>query len=942
MDPPLISHPATDADERVYADGHLTDEGHLRLAAHNGVVAERARRLFGLTDDRDAVMDVAAALHDFGKATPQFQAYVRPDEQFDGRDAETTHARLGALATWFVLGEADVPARDRLAATLAVARHHQALPDAARYAAETLAGAVDDERGIIDAQIDAIDDAWPDAAGTLLAEPALGDDCWDAFADWARSGAPAAELRKHSTRETLGSYTIDAGQLPGELYDRTLHYWAALTLADKSHAMAVDEDRLFDLQTLDNATLERYIQEIRERPADNEFEAQLNDERERARRQAVNGVHEWVTNDDAVATLTLPTGLGKTFTGLSAAFELRDTLEAARSAPDGPTPIVYALPYTSIIEQTRELFEDSDLWGADPERSALTVHHYLSETVVYDDDHAATDVRDTDADEEASLLGESWRDGTILTTFVQLFESLTGPGNRQGLKLPALDSAVVVLDEPQALPKDWWDGIERLFDLLTEEYDAHVIAMTATQPSLVRSLSTTSLLSAGQDHDPSGCSSCGQRAYEDQLPPAPPESYFDQSDRVQYVVDKTALSHQMGAPDDYVDYETAAERLRAAAAEADSVLAIANTIESSRKLSEAVCTDTSVTHLGGVLRGELEAAGREVLDRRLSADDVADDVLDAVGVECPGSPADSTPRGGEGGDNGWDVPEGVGPLVLTLNSRFRPFDRSVIVELAERLSTSPVPFILVSTQAIEAGVDISFERLYRDVAPLDSIVQAAGRCNRSYEWGPRGGLVTVWTLAPTADDSNTPPAHWVYQRGATEDGIPGHLRLISDVLAELPRDGPISEVAFSKHAVDTYFEKLAEKSLWNGDLRSEIDQAEADHLARRSLIGGYPTVDVLVAVTDAEKRELQQLTELFDHSGCEAYERLDQLSHLRVSVPERMAEETPTLTRLDGRERGADGAAVFRFVGDSNLEYALEEAGLRTGNQGVNSRFTVL
>jgi len=66
--------------------------------------------------------------------------------------------------------------------------------------------------------------------------------------------------------------------------------------------------------------------------------------------------------ESEVATLTLPTGLGKTFTGLSAAFELRDSL-ADRETAESARQIIYALPYTSIIEQTRELFEDPELWA---------------------------------------------------------------------------------------------------------------------------------------------------------------------------------------------------------------------------------------------------------------------------------------------------------------------------------------------------------------------------------------------------------------------------------------------------------------------------------------------------------------------------------------------------------------------------------------------------
>jgi hypothetical protein len=54
------------------------------------------------------------------------------------------------------------------------------------------------------------------------------------------------------------------------------------------------------------------------------------------------------------------------------------------------------------------------------------------------------------------MLAEGWRAGVTVTTFVQLFESLAGPRNQQSMKLPALRDSVIVLDEPQSLPLDWW------------------------------------------------------------------------------------------------------------------------------------------------------------------------------------------------------------------------------------------------------------------------------------------------------------------------------------------------------------------------------------------------------------------------------------------------------------------------------------------------------
>lgn len=930
MDLPLISHPTRGESPETYPESHLTQLGDLRLDAHNRVVADRAIRLFGQSESSGkSSIEAAAALHDFGKATPQFQSYIRDPEKESNE--ETAHARLGALATWYVLGELDASDRDRLAGTLAVARHHQAIPNAAQYTAETLADAFERNDGVIRAQVDAIDDEWPEAAEGLLAQAGIEEPDWTTFYEFVRSGAIGDQLRALSADTVFESLDIQPSYLPERLYDRTLRYWSAITLADKSHAMDIPETKVFDLDTLDRNTIEHYIEDVRSKPAENDLEGRLNDDRERARRQAIRGVHEWLDDGPAIATLTLPTGLGKTFTGLSAAFETRDLL-AERESRDKGRPVIYALPYTSIIEQTREIFEDPDLWGADPEQSALTVHHYLSQTLVQHDQFDLSDTTETDED-TATFLGEAWRDGTILTTFVQLFESLTGPTNRQGLKLPALRDSVVILDEPQALPKDWWDGIERLLDLLVEEYNTSIIAMTATQPTLVRGLETESLLEAGQHHDRARCPRCRSgQDYETTLEPADKGSYYETAQRVRYCIDETALSKQVGVDESHIGYDDAADRIVDATGAAGSTLAVCNTISSSRELTEVLASRPGFVHLGEFIEdilternvGAVDASSGDASE---SVENIVEAVIDRFMKETMA------------------VRSSDRTALLTLNSRYRPFDREILIEIADRLSTGEIPFVLVSTQAIEAGVDLSFQRVFRDLAPLDSIVQAAGRCNRSYEWGEEGGRVEVWLLADPDEDtpespSHNPPAHYVYERKSETDRIPGHLPLISSVLAEIPNHESASDVTVSRDAVTRYFDALGESSLWTTDLREAIDDAQGRWLSRQSLIGGYETVDVVVGVTDSDAQEVTQLSEQLAVGDPAGYDRLEAAASLRVSVPESVIEEAPMLNRLDKQQRGSDGVHVFEFLGSGGLEYDLTKGGLFQPDSSVGDRFT--
>ncbi|SHK15072.1 helicase-related protein [Desulforamulus aeronauticus] len=85
--------------------------------------------------------------------------------------------------------------------------------------------------------------------------------------------------------------------------------------------------------------------------------------------------------------------------------------------------------------------------------------------------------------------------------------------------------------------------------------------------------------------------------------------------------------------------------------------------------------------------------------------------------------------------------------IFHLSTNMCPAHRSrVLKQLRERLKDkdSGEKIICISTSLIEAGVDVSFERVVRSLTGLDSIVQAAGRCNRNYETSC--GIVSIINL----------------------------------------------------------------------------------------------------------------------------------------------------------------------------------------------------
>jgi len=111
---------------------------------------------------------------------------------------------------------------------------------------------------------------------------------------------------------------------------------------------------------------------------------------------------------------------------------------------------------------------------------------------------------------------------------------------------------------------------------------------------------------------------------------------------------------------------------------------------------------------------------------------------------------------------------GEGVEVLHLSTRMYNKHRAGVLDDAQRLLAEDKPLILVSTQLIEAGVDVDFPAVYRALAPADSVVQSAGRCNREGRLGVGGGRVVVFQ-----PEGSRPPA-WPLHRRRTDDEVALH------------------------------------------------------------------------------------------------------------------------------------------------------------------------
>lgn len=313
-------------------------------------------------------------------------------------------------------------------------------------------------------------------------------------------------------------------------------------------------------------------------------------------------------------SLTVPTGGGKTLSSLLWAMHHAVKHQKRR--------IIIAIPYTSIIVQTaailRQIFGDENVL----EHHSNVDYDYLCQT---------------DSGRKMKLISENWDAPIVVTTNVQLFESLFSNRPSKCRKLHNLSQSILILDEVQSLPLDYFTPILDSLRTLQRVFGVSVLFTTASQPLI------------------KGNIRFGKKPNDVLYGIEDIHEIIDSPEKLSKQLRRAQISFETQPQ----SYDEIAEQIAAH----PRALCIVNTRRDAKEIYSRLPQNGLIYHLSRMM--------------------------------CPAH------------------------------------IRHTIDEIKAKLNSDDAPVIrVIATQLIEAGVDIDFPVVFRQEAGLDSIIQAAGRCNR--------------------------------------------------------------------------------------------------------------------------------------------------------------------------------------------------------------------
>lgn len=310
-------------------------------------------------------------------------------------------------------------------------------------------------------------------------------------------------------------------------------------------------------------------------------------------------------------SLTVPTGGGKTLASVLWALH--------HAVKNNLQRIIIAIPYTSIIVQTAATLKR--IFGED---NVLEHHSNIN----------PEEIKDKELRERLQMATENWDYPIVVTTNVQLFESLFSNRRSDCRKLHNIVKSIIILDEVQTLPLGFYRPIVHTLNTLQRVFGTSVLFTTASQPIL------------------SG-----------RIEGANPRASFDALQSVREIIPQEALLHEKLRRVKLQFLEESYDEITEELGKHQKVLCIVNTRRDAKEIYDRLQKEGICLHLSRMMCPAHVSATIELIKEALKS----------------------------GGDQ---------------------------------------PIRVIATQLIEAGVDIDFPVVFRQEAGLDSILQAAGRCNR--------------------------------------------------------------------------------------------------------------------------------------------------------------------------------------------------------------------
>lgn len=560
--------------------------------------------------------------------------------------------------------------------------------------------------------------------------------------------------------------------------------YSALIDADKKHAGHVRE---IGRKELPENLVERHLSEERFKK---ENESTINPIRTEIRKSVLENIGSEY-NKYRIFTITAPTGTGKTLTSLSAALKLRGLLKNELNLRCGPR-IIYSLPFTSIIDQNFNVFVSvvEQIKDFKENRSQyLLKHHHLSEIFYKTEDID----KEKDVDESLALI-ESWDSEIIVTTFIQLFHALIGHKNRSLKKFHNIVNSIIILDEVQNIPIEYWNLIRSVLIAMAKYFNCRIILMTATKPLI-----------------------------------------FEEGEYKELV-------------DDYEKYFKSEELNR-------------------------VCL-----HIDG--------KGKQISDFCEELTDLSKNsylfVFNTIGASF------------EFYSEIKDRIQELGFKLYYLSTNIIPKERRKRIKEIRNMLKSNQKVVVVSTQLVEAGVDIDCDCVYRDMGPLDSIIQVAGRCNRNKR-NEMGDVKVIDLVKINERGVEKRYADYIYDKDI--------LNIVRDLFED---ENEIMETEFLE-LINEYFKKARAKSQ-EGTERKLInsiyelyffdktpDKTKRIPISEFELIKeDYYTIDVFVEMDDTAREMWEKYQEIKNNKKLEPYERNKEFLKIKsqfydyvISIPQK-------------------------------------------------------